>query len=759
MRRKVLLSGVLCLAASLPLSQANVAIAAPSHAAAPAPHAAAPAPHVAAAPPHMAAPVPHVAAAPPPRMAAPVPHMAAAPQHFSAPPRMAAAPQHFSAPPHMAAAPQHFSAPQHMAAAPQHFAAPQHMAAAPQHFSAPQHMAAAPQHFAAPQHMAAAPQHMAAAPQHLSAPSHIATAQHMSAAPHGAEAQHVSQSPHLVDTKHSASSVIERPGAAQHTVVEPNHMTAGSHGMQPAMQHSAEPQQTSHAVSQPQQFQHAPGKMSPVTTAFPVHVQEAHQQAMSQLRQGHPAEQTSQANHFNTQRVAGAAAGLAVTGLAAHQLAAQQPNEPREQNRLNVENGAHPQQSGNRIAEVPGGRQPGQQPNANVTAGGTGTRAGQRGGHAIAPGTRGAAGTFGVKNVPQAPGYANPRLVSSSRPATPVYSNRPSGLLSYRAGAHLFPQGGNKQKGVPGIIDPGGYIRTPQTAGTRINRQYAAQQLASIPNYQANMALNGNNIVRNQGSWPWQVPQPSAWWNPWTWGQQSNNPYQYQANQLAYNPGYGYNYGGIQPGFGSSYGGEQYDPYAGINPYAGYPYGLDGSNAYWNGWNNYGAWDSWNNDYANAEPFYGGGSSGPLGFLGNLFGGGGGSVGSIGAPTNWLSNLLYFTGYSEGGNTYPDNYFAMNGYAPTPYVFNVASGQFWQPGAGYCDYLPNGYQAPITVAVQEVVPTFDGNQNITGYQPQTFYYNAIWDTDAQAYGYYDYRSKFHWVTFPWQANNFGRQIM
>jgi hypothetical protein len=444
---------------------------------------------------------------------------------------------------------------------------------------------------------------------------------------------------------------------------------------------------------------------------------------VQQLRQQQPA---NTMHATRQQAAAGAAAGLALTGLAAHQIAAQQPSRA-------------------------------------ISAGNSSAKLGARGGHEIAPGARGAIGTTGTKNVPAPPGYANPRLVSSHRSPEPAYRKGPAGLLSYRSGVHLFPRPGDRQKGVPGIFDPGGYIRTPQRAGTRISRQYAAQQLAAMPNFQRDMTLNGNNIVRNQGAWPWQIPQPSTWWNPFSWNQPPSSQYQFnQFSQLPYNPnGYPYPYGGIQPGYGSQYPGDQYDSYAGINPYGGYPYGVDGNSAYWNGWNNYDEWNDWNNEYANADPFYGGASSGPLSFLSNIFGGGEqtvnanqdpGSIRRAVSERNWLSNLLYFTAYSEGGNTYPANYFAMNGYAPTPYVFNVASGQFWQPGFGYCDYLPNAYQAPITVSLQEVLPSFDNNQNVTGYQPQTFYYDAYWDADAQAYGYYDYRSKFHWVTFPWQQS-------
>jgi hypothetical protein len=76
-------------------------------------------------------------------------------------------------------------------------------------------------------------------------------------------------------------------------------------------------------------------------------------------------------------------------------------------------------------------------------------------------------------------------------------------------------------------------------------------------------------------------------------------------------------------------------------------------------------------------------------------------------------------------------------------------GAFYQPGAGYADCLPYEYNQPISIAVNEVVPAYDARGNIIGYQDETFYYNACWDPNAQAYGYYDYRGGFHWVTFPW----------
>ena len=95
------------------------------------------------------------------------------------------------------------------------------------------------------------------------------------------------------------------------------------------------------------------------------------------------------------------------------------------------------------------------------------------------------------------------------------------------------------------------------------------------------------------------------------------------------------------------------------------------------------------------------------------------------------------------------NYFAANGYCPTPYMFNVSSGQFWCPGQGYTDSLPENYHAPISVAVEESVPQYNFQGQAVGYKVQTFHYNAYWNEQNQAYGYYDYRQQYHWVTFPW----------
>jgi len=349
-------------------------------------------------------------------------------------------------------------------------------------------------------------------------------------------------------------------------------------------------------------------------------------------------------------------------------------------------------------------------------------------------GERGAPARGEFRNIPPASRFANPRPVIARG-----FSKEHAGVLPYRPGVAVFPREGTRHTGVPGVYDPGAYIRTPQHANTIINRSFARQQLAMIPNYQSAMAFNIRNSVRNRGAWPWQIPATPVWWNPFSW---QNNP---------------------AAGWGNFFGGNPYpyDPYAngdyGGYPFGNYPYGAAGYTPYWDSWNNFGDWDGWNDQYANSSPFYGSGfGSGLLGLLANFFGGSGAggydNFGGIGAngggSNNWLGNLLYFTGYSIDGNTYPINYFAMNGYVPTPYVFDVNSGQFWEPGVGYADCLPDNYQAPISVYMQEVVPSFDGSGRITGYKPQPFFYNGFWDNNSQAYGYYDYRSKFHWLTFP-----------
>ncbi len=97
------------------------------------------------------------------------------------------------------------------------------------------------------------------------------------------------------------------------------------------------------------------------------------------------------------------------------------------------------------------------------------------------------------------------------------------------------------------------------------------------------------------------------------------------------------------------------------------------------------------------------------------------------------------------------SFFAFYEYCPTDYIFLVGNGQFWVPGQGwvYVDFLPEQYFEPITVAIEEVVPVVDDNGDIVAYEQNTYYYNAIWDQFAQAYGYFDYQGQFHWLSLPW----------
>jgi hypothetical protein len=151
-----------------------------------------------------------------------------------------------------------------------------------------------------------------------------------------------------------------------------------------------------------------------------------------------------------------------------------------------------------------------------------------------------------------------------------------------------------------------------------------------------------------------------------------------------------------------------------------------------NQWN-YGP--SWNNGWCNSLPWWA--------TLADVMPWG------MNSDMGWVPYQSYYNGYSYGGQTYPGNYFAANGYCPTQYIFNVATGQFMIPGQGYVDYLPSGYHGPISVCVQESVPNYNWQGQIVGYKFQTFNYNGFWNPEHQSYGYYDYRQQFHWLTFPW----------
>jgi hypothetical protein len=196
------------------------------------------------------------------------------------------------------------------------------------------------------------------------------------------------------------------------------------------------------------------------------------------------------------------------------------------------------------------------------------------------------------------------------------------------------------------------------------------------------------------------------------------------------------------------------------NP-AAWPWTLPAYAPGWfNSWN--GPWSWANNWYDNGWGWGGGpypswdlgygGYGGIWSFLANLLPWG------LNSNDGWVPYLHYYSGYSWDGSTYPQNYYASNGFVPTRYVFDVATGQFWAPGVGYVDYLPPDYTAPITVAMQESVPMYDTSGQIDGYKMETFDYNGFWDANAQAYGFYDYRQQFHYLTFPWLSSWEGSYI-
>ncbi len=113
------------------------------------------------------------------------------------------------------------------------------------------------------------------------------------------------------------------------------------------------------------------------------------------------------------------------------------------------------------------------------------------------------------------------------------------------------------------------------------------------------------------------------------------------------------------------------------------------------------------------------------------------------------SKMWYYTGYWWGGYRYPYRYYALNSYCPTLYLLDLLNTTLQQIGTGKISYLPAGYQLPITVAVQEQIPIADAYGNILRYQNETFYYNALWNASAQAYGYFDYHNQYHLLTYQW----------
>ena len=92
-------------------------------------------------------------------------------------------------------------------------------------------------------------------------------------------------------------------------------------------------------------------------------------------------------------------------------------------------------------------------------------------------------------------------------------------------------------------------------------------------------------------------------------------------------------------------------------------------------------------------------------------------------------------------------YYALDGFCPTEFIYSVDQGRYWEPGDnnGWYGGLPQDYDAPITVAVREVVPVTDENGYVVGYESHIFYYNAFLDEQSGYYGYYDYNGSFHYV--------------
>ncbi len=287
--------------------------------------------------------------------------------------------------------------------------------------------------------------------------------------------------------------------------------------------------------------------------------------------------------------------------------------------------------------------------------------------------------------------------------ANPRIANQRAGLsregaepLRWRGDFSTHPHAGDRIGGRPGAIDPGGYIRFGRALSSVVTPSYACRQFDSYaPDYASVAALNDANIVTNPAAWPWTLPPYApAWFSSW------NGPWNWPINWYA-NPGWGWN----------------------------------------SGWNTPWTWDT--NYYG-----YGGLS----GWLDNFLPWG------CNTDLGWVPSLNYYSGYTLDGVRYPHRYFATRGFVPTHYIFDVSTGQFYLPGVGYTDRLPPGFVAPITVAVQESVPEYMSNGEIAGYRVEPFQYNAFWDPQAQAYGFYNYRQQFEYLTFPWLSSWEGSYI-
>jgi hypothetical protein len=276
----------------------------------------------------------------------------------------------------------------------------------------------------------------------------------------------------------------------------------------------------------------------------------------------------------------------------------------------------------------------------------------------------------------------------------PAISPHGSGELAWRGNEAELPHAGDARSGRAGAIDPGGYIRQGGGVSPRITPAFAQQQFAS---FVPNYAALANANAANM------IGNPAAW--PWT--------------LPAYSPGWFSNWNG---------------------PWS-WP----------NNWYNGGGWGSYGGFPPSWDPGYCG-YGGILSLLANIIPWG------LNSEDGWVPYLHYYSGYTLDGTRYPSNYYAPNGYTPTHYVFNVVTGEFYAPGVGYLDHLPADYTAPITVAVQESVPMYNVSGQTDGYKVEAFNYNAFWDANAQAYGFYNYRQQFQYLTFPWLSSWQGNYI-
>lgn len=105
--------------------------------------------------------------------------------------------------------------------------------------------------------------------------------------------------------------------------------------------------------------------------------------------------------------------------------------------------------------------------------------------------------------------------------------------------------------------------------------------------------------------------------------------------------------------------------------------------------------------------------------------------------------------YTWNGRTTAYSFISRPGFIPTRYIFEVAKGQVREPGVGYYNYLPLNYKAPISVAIREVSAVKENGSVLKKHEGRTYLYNACWDSGAGAYGFFDNKGQFNWLTFPW----------